>query len=165
MIVIGTRADFWIGRGEQAEWLGSVAWDGYPSGIAQQKVTIVKTGEETTVLESTTEREFRQRLKLMFALRDDATRPEQGWPWPWATSATTDYAYTFDDGRVWVSNFGSPWCSREELEALEAKGGALEGPAPVFRDMTAVQKVDLGKRSGLIVLGLQPSKKKRRSRK
>jgi len=30
--VMGTRADFYVGRGEQAEWLGSIAWDGYPSG-------------------------------------------------------------------------------------------------------------------------------------
>jgi hypothetical protein len=30
---MGTRADFYVGRGGQAEWLGSIAWDGYPSGI------------------------------------------------------------------------------------------------------------------------------------
>jgi hypothetical protein len=30
---MGTRADFYIGRGTEAEWLGSVAWDGYPGGV------------------------------------------------------------------------------------------------------------------------------------
>jgi hypothetical protein len=30
---MGTRADFYVGRGESAEWLGSIAWDGYPDGI------------------------------------------------------------------------------------------------------------------------------------
>ncbi len=29
-MVMGTRADFYVGLGEQAEWLGSVAWDGNP---------------------------------------------------------------------------------------------------------------------------------------
>jgi hypothetical protein len=29
---MGTRADFYVGRGKDAEWLGSVAFDGYPSG-------------------------------------------------------------------------------------------------------------------------------------
>lgn len=35
---MGTRADFYVGRGESAEWLGSIAWDGYPSGIDYQDV-------------------------------------------------------------------------------------------------------------------------------
>jgi len=26
---MGTRADFYVGMGKDAEWLGSVAWDGY----------------------------------------------------------------------------------------------------------------------------------------
>ena len=30
---MGTRADFYIGRGATAEWIGSIAWDGYPDGI------------------------------------------------------------------------------------------------------------------------------------
>jgi hypothetical protein len=30
---MGTRADFYVGRGPDAEWLGSVAMDGYPSGV------------------------------------------------------------------------------------------------------------------------------------
>jgi hypothetical protein len=29
---MGTRADFYVGRGETAEWLGSIAWDGNPGG-------------------------------------------------------------------------------------------------------------------------------------
>jgi hypothetical protein len=30
---MGTRADFYVGRGETAEYLGSIAWDGYPDGL------------------------------------------------------------------------------------------------------------------------------------
>ncbi len=30
---MGTRADFYIGRGPTAEWIGSLPLDGYPEGI------------------------------------------------------------------------------------------------------------------------------------
>lgn len=30
---MGTRADFYVGKGPNAEWLGSTAMDGYPEGI------------------------------------------------------------------------------------------------------------------------------------
>ena len=36
---MGTRADFYVGRGESAEWLGSVAWDGNPRGIDDPVLT------------------------------------------------------------------------------------------------------------------------------
>ncbi len=29
---MGTRADFYTGRGQTAQWLGSIAWGGYPVG-------------------------------------------------------------------------------------------------------------------------------------
>ena len=28
------RADFYVGRGEDAEWLGSITWNGYPKALA-----------------------------------------------------------------------------------------------------------------------------------
>ena len=30
---MGTRADFYVGKGKDSEWLGSIAWDWYPDGI------------------------------------------------------------------------------------------------------------------------------------
>lgn len=30
---MGTRADFYVRKDSQMEYLGSIAWDGYPSGI------------------------------------------------------------------------------------------------------------------------------------
>lgn len=33
---MGTRADFYVGRGEQAQWLGSIGWNGYPEGINKE---------------------------------------------------------------------------------------------------------------------------------
>jgi hypothetical protein len=42
---MGTRADFYIGRGESAEWVGSVAWDGQPSGMPEPLLTATTKGD------------------------------------------------------------------------------------------------------------------------
>ncbi|MBY3433640.1 hypothetical protein HFN89_05705 [Rhizobium laguerreae] len=73
---MGTRSDFYIGIGQSAEWIGSVAYDGDPEDIA-------KFG----VLAASSEKEFRKVVAKM-ADRDDFTSPEQGWPWPWADPRT-----------------------------------------------------------------------------
>lgn len=159
---MGTRADFYVGKenpetGAKAEWLGSIAWDGYPSGI------------DDTILEATTEEEFRTAVKVFFAKRDDVTLPERGWPWPWDTSHTTDYAYAFDGDHVDASNFGRAWFKASDDEPYDAKDmsedeiadakadgrKALEGPRPVFPDMAALKKVRLDRGSGVIVLGVK----------
>jgi hypothetical protein len=92
---MGTRADFYVGRGANAEWLGSVAWDGYPSGF--------------DFLGAKTEAEWRANVVAEIEKREDGTPVAAGWPWPWEDSGTTDYAYAFDGGKVWASNFGGEW--------------------------------------------------------
>lgn len=94
---MGTRADFYVGRGESAEWLGSITWDGYPPGI------------DDVVFAVTSEGEYRTAVSTFLASRRDATLPTEPWPWPWENSQTTDYAYAFDAGRVFGSCFGNPW--------------------------------------------------------
>jgi hypothetical protein len=141
---MGTRADFYMGRGIEARWLGSVAFDGYPGSRLRKVVT------------SPTEAEFELRVAERTA-ENDGTRPEQGWPWPWEDSRTTDFAYAFDDGKVFIANFGYNWRTLPEWEAYE-DSGEDEPRAPkqcVFPDMTERQQVTLGPRSGLIVLGLK----------
>lgn len=143
---MGTRADYYVGRGEQAEWLGSTAWDGYPSGI------------ESVVLSATSETAFREAVSAMLAGRDDATLPEEGWPWPWEDSHTTDYAYAFDGGLVWVTGFGASWV--QAATALERDGddegaeedGDARGDEVVFPNMKNRQNVQWGRKSGLIII-------------
>ena len=164
---MGTRADFYINRGEKAEWLGSIAWDGHPDGDSEDLLNIK------------TRAEFVLRLQKL-SKRDDWTSPEQGWPWPWKDSNTTDYSYAFDtkNRRVYITCFGYSWLTAkqytdlqlahqtgDELWAMWDKNGR-KGPEPVvppgpwesedtkscvFPDMTDVQNVTMGKRSGVMV--------------
>lgn len=162
---MGTRADFYIGRGEHAEWLGSTAWDGYPEGIVPCSGRRDAFGRKERegwpvgahLLQSVTEQEFRERLKRYFLHRDDVTRPDMGWPWPWENSATTDCAYAFDDGKVWLSWFGKPWLDAfAELNRGDDEDRPESNePRAVFPDMSSRKNVQFGgSRSGLIVVGL-----------
>lgn len=95
---MGTRADFYVGEGVNAEWVGSVAYDGYEW----------REKPEMPLLASHTEEQFRSAVTRILADRDDATVPEQGWPWPWEDSRTTDFAYCFVGDHVDVYCFGHP---------------------------------------------------------
>ena len=94
---MGTRADFYVGRGVEAEWLGSTAWDGYPSGV---EVVIAKGGNEVLY---PTQNHWRTAVGDHLVSRNDGTLPKDGWPWPWDDSRTTDFAYAWDDGVIYVS--------------------------------------------------------------
>lgn len=132
---MGTRADFYIGRGEHAEWLGSIAWDGYPEGIPQN------------IKEAVDANSFRLNVTDFLVAREDATLPEDGWPWPWNDSQTTDYAYAFDKGQVWASCFGYEWFNPDN-EPKNHVGDKVV----TFPNMKDKQKVTFGPRSGLIVI-------------
>ena len=135
---MGTRADFYVGRGEEAEWLGSIAWDGYPDGIPDE----IKTAANEAV--------FREAVEKMIQERDDGTHPRDGWPWPWEDSRTTDYAYAFYDGAVYASCFGSAWW---EATAEGPEHEEEDRKAATFPNMKERMNVNFGKRSGLIIVG------------
>ena len=133
---MGTRADFYVGRGPQAEWLGSIAYDGDPGGL---DVLLSLAG---------TEEQWRAAVRTEILGRDDGTLPEQGWPWPWKDSRTTDYAYAWEDAGIWCSCFGTAWyrpCKEEEPEGEEK--------VAQFPDMSSVQRITFGPRSGILLIG------------
>lgn len=138
---MGTRADFYVGRGAEAEWLGSIAWDGYPDGVAKP------------ILRAETEGAFRESVTAFLGQRDDGTTPDQGWPWPWDDSGTTDYSYAFDDAATHASCFGSGWwlAADEQPEDTDEVPGSA-----VFPDMSAAGcSAPAGsKRSGVMVFGV-----------
>lgn len=92
-----TRADFYVGKGKDAEWLGSTNHDGYPDGISK------------SVLNSHNEKFYRQAVDEFLKADGNAIFPKDGWPWPWDNSKLTDFSYAFDEARVWVTPFGYGW--------------------------------------------------------
>lgn len=131
---MGTRADFYDGYGEDAKWLGSIAYDGYP------QTKELQGGIPPELVGAASLDDFCAAVSALLASRKDATTPDQGWPWPWDTSHTTDYAYCFTGGRVRVFCFG------KEIHGDDA------GELGVFPDMSARKNVTLGARSGLMIL-------------
>lgn len=139
---MGTRADFYVGNGEGMEWLGSIAWDGYPDGI-----------EDTSIFECKTEEQYRRYVKAFLADREDATNPEDGWPWPWETSHTTDYSYSFFDGKVWGTNWGYEWF--DPLKP-EPEGDDNKEKTVVFPKMNKETAAKAGsKRSGIMIFSVK----------
>ena len=142
---MGTRADFYAGRGKKAEWLGSIAWDGHPESI------------DNEVKQVTTAKEFRKAVAKFLKSRDDATLPRDGWPWPWDDSNTTDYAYAYESGKVWASCFGYDWfdaaCPPKSKDNEDEDDPHMRGSkGRVFPNMKNIQNVTFGKRSGVIIL-------------
>lgn len=138
---MGTRADFYVGRGTDAEWIGSYAFDGHPVSLTPG------------ILAATNEHEYRQAVTTELAGRDDATTPDQGWPWPWNDSNTTDYAYTYDDGRLWGSSTPMPWFAVDPEADCFGEPDWIPGmPNLDFPDMSTRKNVRYDKGSGLIIL-------------
>ena len=151
---MGTRADFYIGKGADAQWIGSIAWDGCRDGIPDQ-ILLAKSDEE-----------FCNNVLAFLDGRDDGTLPDDGWPWPWNDSRLTDCHYWFFDGRCWegrgeCARFGEvyvpadepqpDWDSGDEEELYDTWMTGRE--AVVFPDMTALKNTTLGPRSGVILVG------------
>jgi hypothetical protein len=134
---MGTRADFYVGRGLKADWVASIAWDGYPEGI------------EDKIKDATTREEFLLELGKYLSKRKDATLAKDGWPWPWDDSRTTDYAYAFDEGKVWASCFGHQWFEANKPEDTENDGEKTA----LFPDMKDRKNVAHGSdKSGIIIV-------------
>lgn len=94
---MGIRADFYVGKNKEAEWIGSVAYGGYK----------FDENKKHPIAMAKTEEEYRKAVESELSKRDDATTPEMGWPWPWNDSGMTDYAYYFKDGLVGCEDWES----------------------------------------------------------
>lgn len=137
---MGTRADFYIGTGPSAEWLGSIAWDGYIEGIPD------------SILQANGETAYREAVLDFISSREDGTKPEDGWPWPWDDSCTTDCCYALIGDKVQCGSWGTLYSS-DELKLID-EGQDPPGTAGNFPNMKDRKSAQLfGPRSGLIVLG------------
>lgn len=153
---MGTRADFYIGKGISAEWIGSIAYDGGRDCLTQEMIF------------ARDDKEFREATNAFLASRDDATLPRQGWPWPWDNSGTSDCSYWHFAGRLWdvqdKYGDGGPvyvpcdepepdWGADGQSEEEQNKGWLREREAVVFPDMKSIKKVTFGPRSGIMIFG------------
>lgn len=146
---MGTRVDFYVGRGEQAEWLGSYPFDGNPEGVFGDNPDVLGTPPAT-------EQQWREWVTEFLGgdNADIATLPEDGWPWPWANSQSTDYAYAWDAGTIYGSSFGHRWFAVDlTAENYGEDEDRASDKSAIFPDMTGRQAVTFGPRSGLIVFG------------
>lgn len=92
-----TKADFYIGVGQDAKWVGSVERDGYPDAIpAEILIQINEIMFEELVVE------FLQSRRPYSFIASEGDK----WPWLWSDSRMTDYAYIFFHAKVVMSQFG-----------------------------------------------------------
>ena len=140
---MGTRADFYVGKGKDAEWLGSIAYDG--------------TEIDDQIRECTSPEAYRYAVASFLEDRDDATLPKDGWPWPWEDSGTTDCSYWHFDGRTWSAQGRTEVyvpCGEDRPKTDGEYEKMLEGRERIeLPNMKGKQKVTFGKRSGLMIFG------------
>jgi hypothetical protein len=141
---MGTRADFFVGTGPTAEWIGSTSFDGHPESWGAEPLT------------ATTEAEFRAAVEKMLSKPRDGglfTRPEEGWPWPWNNFLGSDYAYAWDPTRGAVASCGKEWVTVEQLRndsgCIYAGRELSDEEVP---DMSKHKKADVLAKSGLVFI-------------
>lgn len=93
---MGTRCDFYLGRGPAARYLGSIGHDAYVDAMAERFENVHS------------EAEFESRLQLVFSEYGEIPA-SKGWPWPWRDSATTDTVVAFDQGQCWTRHPDNVW--------------------------------------------------------
>jgi len=86
-----TKADFYVGTGLNARWIGSIRIDGYPDGAIPAEIflQVNKIMFEEMVLDF-----LRKKKQERWAAIADEGDP---WPWLWIDSQITDYTYMFDN--------------------------------------------------------------------
>ena len=92
-----TKADFYIGNGIAANWIGSIREDGYPNGIP------------LNILICTNPTLYEELVVELIKERGGPIKTDGGmWPWLWPDSRMTDYSYMFllDHNKVFASNYG-----------------------------------------------------------
>lgn len=110
---MGTRADFYVGLGPQAEYLGSIEYDGHPTSRAAplfNRVSDMAAKYRCAHVRVCNEAAYRAVVDRI--LHDAARAGRHGfraWPWCWPDSRTTDFAYTWTPRGVRLSHGGSVW--------------------------------------------------------
>ena len=111
---MGTRANFYIGMGEDIKFLKWIKWDGYPwyPGIMPRKPKSLRDLGKTsmdmwpfdnTILKATTKEEYLERLEYLVKNCDKDVAKNV------TDHSIQEFNYTFYDGLVYLSPSGFPW--------------------------------------------------------
>lgn len=84
-------------------------------------------GIPDAIKKATTEEQFLKEFRKFINDRNDFSSTIDGWPWPWDDTGTTDYGYVFTGKKLVWNRHKWP-------------------------NMKSIQKVDLGQRSGLLII-------------
>jgi hypothetical protein len=138
------HADFYVGTGPDARWLGSLADVG---GLVELARLGAAGDAETTAVLSATDRSdyevavatllVRQRAAEVGFVAVSGPEGKAGWPWL-STTSSGWYAHAFAEGQVLVSAHSGPWFRRDP-RGPDGGAGAVTGPdaaLPVFGDTT-----------------------------
>jgi hypothetical protein len=141
------HADFYVGTGPDARWLGSLAEDGGPVELARLTLGGAAGDVATPEVLSAADRDVyeaavaalltRQRAAEVGFVAAPGLDGEVGWPWL-ATTSSGWYAYAFADARVRMSFHGGTWFRPDPRHPDGGAESAL-GPAadlPVIGDTT-----------------------------
>lgn len=138
------HADFYVGTGPNARWLGSLADVGGPAELA--RLGAAGDAETTAVLSATDRNGFAMAVAALLVRQRAAEvgfvavpGPDGKADWPWlATTSSGWYAYALADGQALVSAHGGPWF-RPDPRRPDGGAGVATGPdaaLPVFGDTT-----------------------------
>ena len=145
---MGTRAAFFVGDArdvENREWLGCIAWDGYPDGDCR------------IFAKCKSEAEFRLAVERLASERDDFAHPDRGgFPFPWENNLfLTDCVYAFFDGAAHVDmnrNWRTvDWCltaSEDEQETFWENSEC----DPTFENVPAPSRYDREQPDSIIIV-------------
>lgn len=98
---MASKADFYLGRGLKAKWIGSITYGGYTPSENGRTLII-------NVCNANTEEKYREAvLALINYEHSEGFNPENGWPWDYPDSSGTDYSYYFAYHTVKCSCYGS----------------------------------------------------------
>lgn len=138
---MGSRASFWVGNPQdlsQRQWLGCVAFDGYPEGF-----------EGLDTIDS--EVKFREFVEAQSS-RDDFAAPENGWPYPWDDNIfLTDYTYAFFDGILNIACFRHGFFTLSQYN----EKGIDEIPESLPSNIPAPSKYNRDQPDSIIMIGFK----------
>ncbi|MFD4252484.1 hypothetical protein ACFWQL_22340 [Amycolatopsis thermoflava] len=100
-----TTHDFYLGRGPDAEWIGSIHLGTCACHSVEQIWQAHAADEFTDLVNS-----FLHAAEVGQA--GEVTHRGRPWPWTWPTSHGTDYTHAFDTGTVWTARQGQRWAIR-----------------------------------------------------